>query len=225
MTNPILPGDIDRPDKIEATKHIGDDQKEFSSTGQSFSSFMQKEPSSSSQTPSVKQVATSPFDLAASSAGLPPGSTPTMDSIHHQIQTMEGSFTSAKEKLSYPDLKLRQSEKQLLKDKLGNVNTSLQSVGAKLGIPPITPTPVSAESLATKGPIAQYIGYLEDGNNQLYSIKNSLAAIQAKGETLNPADFLLVQLKVNRAQQEIDFTSALLGKAIEATKSLMNINL
>ncbi len=52
-----------------------------------------------------------------------------------------------------------------------------------------------------------------------------LAQISAKGEQMSPSDMLMVQIKLNKAQQELEYSSLLLGKAIDDLKMMMNIQL
>ena len=69
------------------------------------------------------------------------------------------------------------------------------------------------------------MNYLADGQQQLASAQRQLQSLKAKGDSLAPADFLLVQVKLNKAQQELDFTSVLLANAVSGFKTLMNVQL
>jgi hypothetical protein len=55
--------------------------------------------------------------------------------------------------------------------------------------------------------------------------KNQVSALKNSGTDLKPSDFLLIQLEMNKAQQELDFTSVLLSKVVEGTKMLMNVQI
>ena len=69
------------------------------------------------------------------------------------------------------------------------------------------------------------MNYLADGQQQLVSAQRQLQSLKAKGDSLAPADFLLIQVKLNKAQQELDFTSVLLSNAVSGFKTLMNVQL
>ncbi len=48
----------------------------------------------------------------------------------------------------------------------------------------------------------------------MQSAQQQLQNLKDKGKSINPGDFLLVQVKMNKAQQEIEFTSVLLSNAV-----------
>jgi hypothetical protein len=57
------------------------------------------------------------------------------------------------------------------------------------------------------------------------SAQNQLMNLKGKGADLKPADFLSIQLKLAHAQQEIEYASIMLSKAVEDIKTMFNIQL
>ena len=215
-----LPKDVSSPSKIEAIPDIGDEHQEVGGKDQAFASLMQDK-GPAAQMPPSKVTAVSPFDLAG--IGAKPIAAPNMETLMHQTTVAQNTLSTVHEQLSYPNLKLKASQKYLVKNKLMDANNHLRAANAKMGIAPQAPH----EAIATKesGPIAQYLGYVTDGMNQLEAAKKQLGTISAQGANLSPADFMLLQLKFNKAQQELDFTSAVLGKSIEGFKTIMNVQI
>nr|NGX26748.1 hypothetical protein [Chlamydiota bacterium] len=75
------------------------------------------------------------------------------------------------------------------------------------------------------GPLQKFLGLVTDGQNQLEAAKQKLTDLSAKGEDLRPAEMLMIQIKLNKAQQELEYSSLLLGKAVDDLKMMMNIQL
>jgi flagellar hook-basal body complex protein FliE len=184
--------------------------------------MMQNKEPAAGQMPSANKVtAVSPFDLAG--IGAKPIAAPNMETLMHQASVAQNTLNTVHGQLSYPNLKLKASQKYLVKNKLMDANNHLRAANAKMGISPEA-APVAATTKES-GPIAQYLGYVTDGMNQLEAAKKQLGTISAQGSNLSPAEFMLLQLKFNKAQQELDFTSAVLGKSIEGFKTIMNVQI
>jgi flagellar hook-basal body complex protein FliE len=227
MADPInepkpLPSDVSSPSKIEAIPDTSDEHQEVGGKDQTFANLMQEKGPAAEQMPSANKVtAVSPFDLAG--IGAKPIAAPNMDTLMHQANIAQNTLSTVHGQLSYPNLKLKASQKYLVKNKLMDANNHLRAANAKMGISPEA-TPVAATTKES-GPIAQYLGYVTDGLNQLEAGKKELGRISAQGAKLSPAEFMLIQLKLNKAQQELDFTSAVLGKSIEGFKTIMNVQI
>jgi len=219
MTQKPIPDDINPTDKIGAMMPVGEDQKEFATSSQAFSSFMQANPASEGTT---KSQMISPFDLAQQGpkAGV---TSPNMGTLMSQVQLAQSSMSDLQTQLSYPNLKLKASQKYIVKNKLTDANASLRAANSKLGIDPsfsIGPSPNGAS-----GPLGKFLDFVSDGMNQLESAKQQLSSLKSNGHNLTPGDFLTIQIKMNKAQQELDFTSVLLSKAVDDFKMMMNIQL
>jgi len=228
MADPIneqepFPSDVSSTSKIEAIPDTFDEHQEVGSKDQTFAAMMQNKQPAAGQMPSSNQVtATSPFDLAA--IGAKPIAAPNMDTLMQQANVAQTTLNTVHGQLSYPNLKLKASQKYLVKNKLMDANNHLRAANAKMGIAPEA-SPEAAATTKESGPIAQYLGYVTDGMNQLEAAKKQLRTISAQGSNLSPAEFMLLQLKFNKAQQELDFTSAVLGKSIEGFKTIMNVQI
>jgi flagellar hook-basal body complex protein FliE len=164
----------------------------------------------------------SPFDLAQGKASL------VLDphSLGAQMQLVQNSMEKIQEQIQNPNLKLKPSQKHLVKNKLQSANKNIQEVASKMG-----GEIYAAEGMVTKEPPAkpagafsQFLDYLTDGLTQLESAKQQVALLGQK-PALSPADFLLMQVKLNKATQELEFTNSLLGNAISGFKQIMNIQL
>jgi flagellar hook-basal body complex protein FliE len=215
---PSLPGDVSPTSKIEPLQPLGEDQHEVGGE-KPFSAFMEEKEAFPTQGTSGKASAISPFDLVQS--GIKPITTPNSQALFSQADLAHSTLNTIQTQLNHPNLKLKASEKYLVKNKLVDANTNFKAINSKLN----APAPELAESPKATGPIAQYLGYVTDGMQQIEATKQQLAFLSSKGQQMSPPDFMLVQLKLNKAQQELDFTSAVLGKSIEGVKAIMNIQI
>ena len=204
-----------RPERIDPTKRIGEEAKVPSTPSRSFETFMQQ-PNPLTQSPTQSL---SPFDLAHGQTVLP--ATPTPETLMAQAKMAQTTLGDVSTQLSTPNLKLKQAHKYLLKNKLTDANAHLRAANIKLG----AETPEEKALPPGTGPVAKFLNFVTDGQNQLDSSIRQLSAIKDKGMQMNPADFLLVQIKLNKAQQEIEYSSVLLSKVIDDMKTLMNIQL
>jgi hypothetical protein len=183
-----------------------------------FSSYMKEggEPAGPAGAQKTGQV--SPFDLAH---GKVPAPGPTIASIQEQAKMANATMGDISNQLGTPKLKLKQSTKYLLKNKLNSAKGHLQSASTKMGAPVVG----EEEEKEGGGPLQKFVNLVTSGQRQLQATQAHLAAIAAKGEQMNPADMLMVQIKLNKAQQELEYSSLLLGKAIDDLKLMMNIQL
>ncbi len=213
-----LPKDISSVSRIESIPNMAEDLKQPETEAQNFAALMQGGPGESGNA-ATKTAPISPFDLAQ--IGAKPITTPSMQTLVDQTSGLHNSLSTVQNQLSTPGLSLKSSQKYLVQSKLSDVNTHLRAANTKLGV-----NAPEVQMPKGSGPLAQYLGYINDGMNQLDTAKQQLAQISSRGtSSLSPADFMLLQLKFNKAQQELDFTSTLLTKSIEGLKTIMNVQI
>lgn len=159
-----------------------------------------------------------PMDMArpptVSTAGI------SFNSLLAQAKTAQDSLGTVEQQLNDKNLKLKRSQSHLVRQKLGDANSYLQAAGSKLGVDP-TPSNVKP---GTSG-ITRFIAMVNDGQDQLAEVQKQLAEMSARGGEINPGEMMAVQVKMGLAQQEIEYTSTLLGKTIQSITQLMNTQL
>lgn len=181
-----------------------------------FESHMQNAPSG--QAPSQPQ-GLSPGQVPQGPA-TPQGSSPSLDSVTSQVTTAQDSIGNLQNKLNTNNLKLTRSQQHLLRNKLTDASTHLRAANSKMGLdPPAMPEPKGS------GPIAKFLSYVADGENQLKAAKQQLSDLKNSGDSLRPSDMILIQIKLNKAQQEIEYSSVLLSKVITSLTQILNTQL
>jgi len=88
-------------------------------------------------------------------------------------------------------------------------------------------TGVEAGSLvpAGKPPLVQFLTYLTDSDKRLATMVDELKGLDISKGKLSPEKLIAVQIKMNFISQELEFFSATLNKALESTKTIMNIQI
>ncbi|NGX39496.1 MAG: hypothetical protein KR126chlam1_00825 [Chlamydiae bacterium] len=193
------------------------EQKMPTEAGRSFGSYMEGGETNplltSGQSPQV-----SPFDLAH---GRIPAPGPNFNTIQQQALTSQSTMGDISNQLNTPKLKLKQSSKYLLRNKLTAAKKQILSASNKLG----APIEEGEEAPAGAGPLQQFLSLVASGQNQLQAAQNHLTSLAKSGKSMKPADMLLVQIKLSKAQQQLEFSSMLLSKAVDDLKMMMNIQL
>lgn len=213
MTTP-RPDDVSRLDPL---KRVGDEQKQTSTPSQSFESYMEK--AASQPSGPGKSTGVSPFELAKGNQPLATG--PTFDNLLTQVKSAQTMLGDINNQLQTPNLKLKQSQRYLLRNKLTSANSYLNAANTKMGVE----APADSGESKRTGIVGKFLDYVDEGQNNLMTAQKQLMDLKSKGESLNPGDFLSIQVKLAHAQQEIEYASIMLSKAVEDMKTLFNIQL
>lgn len=136
-----------------------------------------------------------------------------------QAEEVTTRMSEIKDQLALPDQSLKPAYRNVLQNKLTHINENLKIALSATGIEntPV-PSPVSSHN-----PIDRFLGFLTDGQAQLQMLAKEVQTMQDNKNNINPAAILAVQIKVGFVQQELEFFSSVLNKALESTKTIMNV--
>jgi hypothetical protein len=213
MNDDALPKKIQDPGMVGATPSIQPGEERSLPEQGKFASLMQ-------QTAEANPVrAPSPAEVAkvTPAAGQPT----SQQSVLSQINGVSSSLGDVGNQLNTQNLKLKQSQKYLLRSKLENANDQIRGAVENLGGNPGDPVNLRAK----KNPIAKFLSLVSDGQQQLTNAAELVNNLNSSGQGINPGQLLLVQVKLQKAQQELDYTSVLLGKAVDVIKTLFNVQI
>lgn len=137
-----------------------------------------------------------------------------------QADEVINKIDDIKKKLATPDLELKPATQTLLQNKLQHIDENLRVALSKAGVE-YTPS----EHLQNKSvnPIERFLGFLTNGQTELASLSSEITNMHLNNKEISPANMLRIQLKVGYITQEIDFFSGVLNKALESTKTIMNV--
>ncbi|PIS02087.1 MAG: hypothetical protein COT85_08090 [Chlamydiae bacterium CG10_big_fil_rev_8_21_14_0_10_42_34] len=160
----------------------------------------------------------SPMDVARGPAISTGGV--SLDSLLAQSKTAQDTLGTVQKQLNDKNLKLKRSQSHLVRQKLGDANSYIRAAGSKLGVQ----TPESKLPPGVSG-VARFIAMINDGQDQLAQVQAQLKKMSAQGANVNPGEMMSVQVKMGLAQQEIEYTSTLLGKVIQSVTQVINTQL
>jgi len=215
-----LPGDVEATDRIFPTKSLESGGKPGGGAlaTQPFSAFM-KPDTASALAASGKSTMISPFDMMQGTTPL--ASTPSYDALQTQAKSVQSTLGDINNQLNTPGLKLKASSKYLLKNKLSDANDHMRRANAQIGAETVD----KVDSSQFTGPMAKFLHYLANGQVKMESAKQQLQSLKDKGEAISPGDFLLVQVNMNQAQQQLEFASVLLSTAVSDIKQMGQMQL
>ena len=209
------------PDRITPGKALEPDQT-ISKPPSTFESYMQDagqgvRTNAPPGSPVPAQGASAPTGIRA--PAIQTGG-PTFDSLLGQARNVQDGLGTVGQQLQSPNLKLKRSQAHLLKNKLQDTNEYVRSAANKLGVEtPPQKTPPGAN------PIGRFLSYVGSGQDQMMSVEQKLKQLAASNGQIRPEELLFVQVKMSQAQQEIEYSTTLLGKVIDSIKSIMNTQL
>jgi hypothetical protein len=143
----------------------------------------------------------------------------TPNDLVSQTQEVVAQIDTLKTKLETPDLQLRGSVKNILRNKLEHIDESLKIAISKAGGEHTS----FEKPNGLMSPIDRFLGMLTHSQNQLQSLASDVVKLQGPEGTITPANMLLIQIKVGHISQEIELFTSMLNKALESTKAIMNV--
>lgn len=143
------------------------------------------------------------------------------DSLAGQARDLIAQIEDVKTRLSTSNIEIKGSVQNLLKNKLSHIDENLRIALNKAGVEYAPSTALNNKNLVN--PIQRFLGFLTDGQYQLQHLATELEQMNLSKTELSPSKMLAVQVKVGYIQQELEFFTNLLNKALESTKTIMNV--
>ncbi len=145
--------------------------------------------------------------------------TPSMKQLLTQAENTVEKIDSVKRKLATPELGLPPSVQNVLRSKLTHIDESLKIALSKVGVDYVPPD----KPKGLISPVQRFIGYLTHSQGQLESLGAEAQRLHDNRDQLSASSLLSIQLKVGLIQQQLEFFSNVLNKALESTKTIMNV--
>jgi hypothetical protein len=187
------------------------------------------DPNTRTQIQATEQIGTRPNPLSVAKdiyTQKPEGYRP-LDNIEHNVNQANERISAIKETLESPDVNIKSSYQSLLENKLTHIDDNLKVALEKVGIEYEAPqTPVTTGN-GVQDAIQKFLGFLSNSQSRLQNVADEVGKYrdQANAKGVSPADMLAVQIKVSYVQQELELFANLLNKALESTKTVMNVQI
>ncbi|MBS4168166.1 hypothetical protein [Parachlamydia sp. AcF125] len=146
---------------------------------------------------------------------------PSTEQLVAQTQSVVSQIDSLRNTLATPNLELKSSVRNLLRNKLSHVDDNLRVALQKAGIEYTPPEAVPVK----ENPIEHFLGLLTHSQYQLENLAKDVQIMHANRAEITPANMLLIQIKVGFIQQEMEFFTSVLTKSLDSTKTIMNVQI
>lgn len=127
-------------------------------------------------------------------------------------------------------VELKSSFEGPMQQRLVHIDSGIKSSLSKLGVEQQSPDKVgaapgaaSAAETVGEGALKKFLGFLTYSQGQLDSLSGIVGALNTTQSNITPGTMIAIQVKMARVQQEIELFTALLNKALESTKTIMNV--
>ncbi len=139
---------------------------------------------------------------------------PSLKDLVTQAENTVEQFESVKRKLATPELDLKPSVQNVIRSKLSHIDESLKIALSKVGVDYVPPE----KPKGLISPVQRFLGLLTSSQGQLESLGAEAQRLQDNKDQLSASSLLAIQMKVGLIQQQLEFFSNMLNKALESTK-------
>lgn len=155
------------------------------------------------------------------------------------MQQVLGKMANLQSGLQTPDLKLNARTRRLLDAKLKRTKDNINFIHSKVNVGDedtdqsgnrskrdVVEEVGGKKKDANHAAINKFLNYLTDGQSQLEGVMQSVSGLgDEKDPSMMMENIFSMQVKLYRAQVEIEFSTAVLQKAIDDLKTLMSVQL
>jgi len=151
----------------------------------------------------------------------------TIEQITAQAEDLRGAIKPPIEQLDSalkdnPQTKVSPVYEAQLSQRLVHIDSSLRAAAGKVGAEVGAAQPVSGPAA---NPLVKFMTYLTASDQKLQNLLGEVKALDIGKQRLTPEKLLAVQIKLGFVQQELEFFTNILNKALEAVKTTMNVQI
>lgn len=141
------------------------------------------------------------------------------DELKKRTTDLIGQIDRAKTQLSQAS-GIKPGYQTQLRNHLTHIDDNLKIALSKAGgeyTPPAKTTDLSTH------PVGRFLNYLTNSQHHLTHLEQTIDQLSLSKTELSPANMLALQIKVGQVQHQMELFSSLLNKALESTKTIMNV--
>ncbi|GAB5412198.1 MAG: hypothetical protein ChlgKO_13120 [Chlamydiales bacterium] len=207
-----FPGEVPKTTEGQADKPVEEFKPGGQETPESFESMMEQPEGGMG---AEKTGGPSPFDLPQRAQSSGP---PTMDDLRGQMDIASGELNKTEENLK-KNPKFNQSQKYLIKKKLGTAQDNIRYVSGKMGNEQIPFVSKAAN------PIDRFLDMIQDSQDQISGASKKMQKASQSKDSMNPGEMLHIQTKIQKANIELNFVSILVADAASGIKTMFNMQI
>lgn len=208
-----VPGEIPKSSEIQAEKPVEEFKQGGQETPESFESMMEQPEGGMG---AGKAGGPSPFDLPQQAQSSGP---PTMDDLMGQMDITSGELNKTRDNLQ-KNPKLNQSQKYLIKKKLGTAQDNIRYVSGKFSEGEQTPFVSKG-----KNPVDRFLDMIQDSQDQISGASSQMQQASQNKDSMSPGAMLHIQTKIQKANIELNFVSILVADAASGIKTMFNMQI
>lgn len=144
------------------------------------------------------------------------------EAVKAQAKNMISQIEHVKTQLSQAQTDIKPSYQTLLRNRLTHIDDNLKIALNKAGVEYTPPTTADVGAAGKTNAIHKFLSFLTNSQRQLENLHVAVDAVNQKGQ-ITPANMLAIQMKMGYVQQQIELFTSLLNKALESTKTIMNV--
>jgi hypothetical protein len=115
---------------------------------------------------------------------------------------------------------IKSSQRNLLNKHLTHIDDGVKIALSKAGIEHIPPPSLPTKDAAN--PLKRFAEFLTHSQHQLQNLDETVAQMNSRN-SITPVDMIAIQVKMGYIQQQIELFTNLLNKALESTRTIMNV--
>jgi len=142
------------------------------------------------------------------------------EAIKAQAKDVIAQLENVKTQLSQSQAEIKPSYQTVLRNRLTHIDDNLKIALNKAGIE-YTPPPVASGG-NSNNPVQKFLNFVTNSQQQLENLNVAVDGVGNNGQ-ISPASMLAIQMKMGHIQQQIELFTSLLNKALESTKTIMNV--
>lgn len=136
-------------------------------------------------------------------------------------KTLEKLVDSRKTLESNPTLNFSKEDVKKGTRSLVHIDESLRIALSKVGSDKQIAKAVAPTDAST--PVHKFLSYLTNSQHQFEHLNDQISYLSSSGTNISLANMMALQMKMGIITNQIDFFAGLLSKTLEATKTIMNI--
>jgi hypothetical protein len=150
--------------------------------------------------------------------------------IHYKDDAFQGLIAESRDnmrrlgdlhdRLKTANVELSRPIRSSMQRSLIHIDENLKIALSRVGV---DYSPPANQAPGLVAPVQKFLGYLSNSQTQLESLSNQLTTIHTSEAAITPALMLGLQLKMGVITQQVEFFASLLNKALESTKTVMNV--
>ena len=142
--------------------------------------------------------------------------------LQTQAKGLITQIEKVKTQLSQTQSEIKPSYQTLLRNRLSHIDDNLKIALSKAGVE--VPAAKGTEPTGKVNPIERFINSLTHSQYELEHLDDTISQLNLSGAgQLTPANMLALQIKMSHVQQQVELFTSLLNKALESTKTIMNV--